>query len=589
MSLNVTVPPAGKLLGMLRKEHPRVMATAADFDRVRAAVAVEGSRAARWYGEVRAQAEAILAEPPSTYEIPDGKRLLATSRRVLDRVTTLAMVWHVSGDARFKDRAWAELAAAAAFKDWNPPHFLDTAEMTLAFGLGYDWLYHAWTDAERRTLREAIVRLGLEPGLACHTNRGKSNWWPRCSHNWNQVCNGGLVGGSLAIADEEPELAGRIIELGLASVQLPMREFAPDGAWAEGPGYWDYATSYNVYLLAALETALGTDLGLSDAEGFDETGLFPIHMTSPIGLTFAFADVHETMRFQSPQLLWLARRFRQGAYAAFQHARARPEALDLLWDAADPPPSATLPTARHFRGAEVVAMRSAWDDPQAVFVGLKGGSNAVNHSHLDLGSIVVDARGVRWLSDLGADNYNLPGYFAIRDQRWTYYRNRAESHNTLLVNPGQGPDQKTDAVAPITHFETFDGRSRATVDLSAAYADHGAWRVERTVELAGAEQVTVTDTVELAAPGEVWWLAHTAAEVTLSPDGRAATLRRDGQTLRAELASPAAARFTVGPASPLTTSPNPDGQKPNEGIQALAVHLEQVDRATLKVILRPQQ
>ena len=30
-------------------------------------------------------------------------------------------------------------------------------------------------------------------------------------------------------------------------------EFAPDGGWAEGPGYWNYATSYNVYMLAALD------------------------------------------------------------------------------------------------------------------------------------------------------------------------------------------------------------------------------------------------------------------------------------------------------------------------------------------------
>ena len=34
-----------------------------------------------------------------------------------------------------------ELRAAAAFPDWNPSHFLDTAEMTHAFAIGYDWLY----------------------------------------------------------------------------------------------------------------------------------------------------------------------------------------------------------------------------------------------------------------------------------------------------------------------------------------------------------------------------------------------------------------------------------------------------------------
>ena len=56
-------------------------------------------------------------------------------------------------------------------------------------------------------------------------------------------------------------------------------------------------------------------------------------------------------------------------------------------------------------------MRSDWLDPSAMFVGIKAGTNRVNHSHLDLGTFVLDALGQRWAVDLGGDNYNLPGYF----------------------------------------------------------------------------------------------------------------------------------------------------------------------------------
>ena len=62
------------------------------------------------------------------------------------------------------------------------------------------------------------------------------------------------------------ELAGEILHDALESIQLAMAEFAPDGAWKEGPGYWNYATSYNVVFLAGLQTALGTDFGLSQIE-----------------------------------------------------------------------------------------------------------------------------------------------------------------------------------------------------------------------------------------------------------------------------------------------------------------------------------
>jgi hypothetical protein len=133
------VPPRDKILATLRPEHPRVLATSRTLEAVRASVRGEGLPA-RIYAEVKKSADQTLAASVSKYEIPDGKRLLSVSRRVLDRVRTLALVHRVEGDVRYADRAWKELEAAAAFPDWNPSHFLDTAEMTHAFALGYDWL-----------------------------------------------------------------------------------------------------------------------------------------------------------------------------------------------------------------------------------------------------------------------------------------------------------------------------------------------------------------------------------------------------------------------------------------------------------------
>ena len=60
-----------------------------------------------------------------------------------------------------------------------------------------------------------------------------------------------------------------------------MNQYAPDGGWAEGPGYWTYATHYTVCLLAALQTALGTDHGLSQTPGFDKAGDFRFYVGRP--------------------------------------------------------------------------------------------------------------------------------------------------------------------------------------------------------------------------------------------------------------------------------------------------------------------
>lgn len=584
-ALGVAVWAPQDWVAKVRKEHPRLLATTADFERLRQLVQTD-EQAREFYQRLKSQADRICQELPSRYEIPDGLRLLATSRRVLLRVYTLALLYRLDGDRRYLERAWRELEAAANFPDWNPRHFLDTAEMAHAFAIGYDWLFSDWTDEQRRILREAMVTKGLQPALGVYREK---RWWSTARHNWNQVCNGGIGMASLALLDELPDLCGEILNHALQSLQIPMREFAPDGAWGEGPGYWNYATSYNCVFLAALETAVGTDLGLSQMDGFAETGLFPIYITGPTGRTFNFADGGDgTLR--APQMFWLARKFNRPVYAWYARSTASPHPLDLLWfdKQGNDAQAEGLPLDKYFRRVEVVTMRTAWNDRNAIFVGFKAGDNKFNHSHLDIGTFVLDAMGHRWALDLGADNYNLPGFFGA--QRWTYYRLRAEGHNTLVINPSQEPDQDPRAEAKIVRFVSQPDRAFAIADLTSAYAKHGAEKVMRGILLdRQRREVIVQDEVTLKQAGDVWWFLHTPAQVQLSEDGKTATLTQGMATLQAVLLSPKDARFAVMDAKPLPTSPNPLGQNPNNGIRKLAVHLSQTASMQLIVLLSLQR
>jgi hypothetical protein len=228
-------------------------------------------------------------------------------------------------------------------------------------------------------------------------------------------------------------------------------------------------------------------------------------------------------------------------------------------------------------------MRGAWEDKDATFVGFKAGSNHVNHSNLDLGSFVMEALGVRWAVDLGPDNYNLPGYFG--GLRWTYYRLRAEGHNTLLIAPGREPDQDPRAAAPIVRFESQPARAFAVADLTAAYKSH-AQSVTRGVALLDRKQVLVQDEIKTAKPTDVWWFLHTHAKIELA-DNSSATLTQDGVRLWAKILSPAGAEFTVTDAAPLPASPHPEKQADNKGVRKLAIHLANISDATLAVLLVP--
>lgn len=577
----VPIPPAEEILRPLKMEHPRLLASAADFTHIKQQVQSDPLMK-QWHADLQKQAAKILRDPPSKYEIPDGLRLLATSRRVLLRVQTLGLLYRLDGDKRYADRAWLELNTAAAFTNWNPRHFLDTAEMTHAFAIGYDWLYDAWTDAQRTTLRTAMVEKGIKLALVI---QARPSGWATARHNWNQVCNGGIGMGALALADVEPRLAGDCLHAALKSIQLAMAEYGPDGAWAEGPGYWSYATTYNVVFLAGLQTALGTDFGLTKIPGFSEAGSFPINASGPTGLSFSYADSHAG-RIRAPVLFWLARQFNRPEYAWYQRQMADAHPLDLVWYDARlaQKPASPPPLDKYYRNSEITVMRSAWDDPDALFVGFKSGDNKANHSNLDLGSFVLDALGTRFADDIGADDYNLPGYFG--KQRWTYYRLRAEGHNTLVINPSAEPDQDPKAGSKIIKFESKPDRAIAITDLTAAYARQ-VNKAQRGIAMLNRRQVLVQDEISAKAPSEVWWFLHTHAKVRLSADGRTATLQDGKAQLVAQLVTPAGAKFQVMKAEPLPASAHPPKQNTNSKYQKLAVALKDVQDLRLAVVLTP--
>jgi hypothetical protein len=537
-----TVDPAPlALLDTLRKTHPRLLVLDDDVDRI-AGVVQKDETAAGYFRDLRNAADAILTEPPVERKL-NGPRLLAVSRAALHRVMTLAAVYRLTGESKYAERARVEMLACAAFTDWNPSHFLDVAEMTAALAIGYDWLYGGLTDEDRGTIRHAIVEKGLEPGL--HGYRTGVSWSTR-ENNWAQVCAGGLTLGALAIADERPQLAADVIAAARDAMHKPMAMFAPDGACVEGPAYWGYATQYNVYYLAALETALGTDFNFKRYPGFAETGLFRIHTIGTAGEAFNFADAGPAVRPAS-QTFWFARAFNRPVYAA--HDRAldhQRDALHLLWfdGRGDAKTIAELPRDVLFRRVEVACFRGAWNDPQAVYLAFKGGDNRVSHAHLDLGTFVLDAAAVRWAEELGPSDYNLPGYFG--KNRWGYYRLGTAGQNTLVVN---GRNQALDGKAPIVAFESNDGRAFAVADMSDGYRNE-ATRVRRGVALLDRKHVLIQDEVTTKEPADVAWQMHTQAKARIADDGVSATLTRDGATLSAKLLSPAGATFELAPAPP---------------------------------------
>jgi hypothetical protein len=560
------IPPAEQVLATLVKSHPRLVLTPQRLAELKK-LAETDKLLAKGVADVIAEADALARRPALVHKLI-GPRLLHVSRDCVRRMYAFGLAWRWTHQRKYVDKARENLLAVCDFADWNPRHFLDTAEMSHAVAIGYDWFHDELDEPARERIRKGLIAHGMEPGLKCYGARPAG--WTRSAFNWNQVCNMGLIIGSLGIAETHPQYARQILPQALASLPRAMATYAPDGAWPEGPGYWGYATRYTVYGLAAMQTALGTDFGLSKIPGLDQAGYFPVCTTGPTGYYFNFADTGgRSRRGNLPSLFWLARRYGGVFLAAAERdmlAGRRATALDVIWYV--PPGGAAAPKpqlARLFGGkVEVAVFRSAWGDGDALFAAIKGGYNQVNHGHLDLGSFELDALGVRWARELGSDNYNLPSYWGSRNdaQRWKYYRLGSLSHSVPLLDER---NQDAYAVAKVKQFKADGRNGLVVIDLGAAYK-HAAAKAARGLRMVQGRAVLVQDELEITQPCQAAWGMTTDARIAAG--GAEATLTLDGRTLTARVLAPDGASFAVESAE----------QKPpqatNEGVRRLMVRVQ---------------
>lgn len=568
------------VLKTLDKSHPRLMLKDKDLERLKE-LYTKDKVLQKCVKDVLDEADNCAGKSMLTYR-KIGPRLLHVSRECLRRIYVLGLAYRWTGEEKYAGKAVENMLTVCAFNDWNPSHFLDTAEMSHAVGLGYDWLYSYMDAGTREKIKAGLIKNGLEPGLTAY----QKSWWAKSEHNWNQVCNGGLIVGSLAIAESDPQYAEQIVAAAVRSLPLAIKSYGPDGAWGEGTGYWSYATHYTAYGLAALQSALGTDFGLLQIEGLAQAGDFPIYTAGPTGYYFNLADVGErSSRRTLPCLFWLARAYDNPFYADDERAMLAKNSASpqhVVWYM--PEPDRKLPARdldRYFRGpVEVAVFRSSWDNPEALWVGVKAGYNQVNHGHLDLGNFELDALGVRWIRDLGSDNYNLPGYWDGKrgGRRWGYYRLNSKSHSVPLLG---GENQDPMATSKFIKFESKKSSAFALIDLTSAY-ERFAKKVTRGIAmLDGREAVLVQDEFEIEKPCELLWAMTTDAKISLEKDW-IARLTLNGQELIAQVLSPYHAQFTVESAE------NKSPEKINKGVRRLMVRLPNAkDNIRVAVLLSP--
>lgn len=532
-----------------------------------------------------------------------GRRILEQSRHTLERIFFCAYAWRMTGKDKYLAQVKEDILTVCAFPDWNTNHFLDTAEMAFAVAIGFDWCYGALPADVRDEAAATLERLAL--------SQFRGQWFATQKTNWNQVCYCGLAAAAIAVYERYPGLCGELLSAAVVDNRKAMEMYGPDGAYPEGYVYWSYGTGFETILLEMLTETFGTDAGLSDSPGFMHTGDFMKYMAGTSGKTFNYYDSDEepcplyamwwfAAKLSRPDLL-------PGEIALIREGKYLPEgdgrrfavfAACMASKFALPRKIIPATGAALWSGDglnPVVLIRTGWDgSPDGRYLAFKGGKARNNHGHMDSGSFVFDAFGLRWACDLGTQEY-APMENSITARggnlwnmsqgslRWDVFRFSNFAHNTLTVN-----SQKhfTKGDARIVDVMDTDATRGGTIDMTPVFAGQLS-SARRTLLLLDGDSLRVSDSVAALddKPADIEWRMVTDASPAITDSG--IILEQGGYRM---LLSAASDDPSIRPAYRIWPAAGPgewDDPNPGKSIVGYSASLPEGGACTIRVTLKP--
>lgn len=629
--------PAGNaILGVIKKGHPHFIYNAEGFAALKGRCTSD-PLSQKLLASMKATGEKLL-ELPELVQVRGENASAASdpSAKMLFHMPLLAVLNYCEGDPRWKDYAAREMISIASFTNWHPEEPEMCAQFVWAMSLGFDWFHDAFNADQKKKVMTAIKELGVdalsahlkgepmpattkrpEPGVAATKAAAPPKKAPRKEEDNGPVSTeemlmaAALLHAAIALNEDEPNVAGPAATLGAKFFGKGITGFAPDGIWHEGLFAGDKVLDMAASLIMTLRGA-GNDFGFSTVEGLPHAGLARLHLTGPNRRDiFNYGDSERGDLNRTWLTSFLAALYgNPGVPALVAPGAANPDSTFfgiaglLLYHS---PAMGGYGTAdafdAAFAGAQVTALRSAWNDPKAYYFAMKGGDNSGDKAQLDLGTFVLEAGGVRWGIDLGTEgDRNKDAHAAPSKKKFELYRVNTFGQNTWrFAGPGEddekdkkkGPapkgknapievppgNQPQDATANIITFASTPERGVAIVDLTKAYSKHSKPLLRGAMVVRGPQPyVLLQDELKIKGSSAPEWIMHTKAEVVA--DGSKATLKAGGQTLTMAILSPKGATFATD------TIPEPDANAQIgsfKGITVLKVPVKEKGEQTVAI------
>lgn len=584
-------PAANDYLGGIAKVRPRLLQNAAGWAALKGQLAADPVLA-KLMTNLKASGEDLLKDPELNRINGEILGTVNEGSRAIYRMGLLGALHYGDGDLKWKERAVREavlLCDKTNFRDWHPDQSLAVSDMVIAVCLAYDWFRDGFNTQQAMEIRTFLDQKGVDaliahlkdepvPETAKGVSGGQTSTPSKAPAKKSKgpdskaedvpvsgekmAAASALLLTAICFADEDIALAKKAASAAAKTFGEGICRFAPAGVWPEGPVSGDAVMDYVSMVIQSLRTATGKDLGLSMLEGIPQFAVARMHLYGPTGLPFNFGDSASNASRRPWVVTWLSGLHGNPGIPAVTGGSKMPVSSAFLSIAGDyiyynpHAAGAGTPDSLEYAmpGGLVATARSGWDK-DALFIAVKGGDNSDYKAQLDIGSFVLDAGGLRWGLELGAEADRVTGYEvkpgADRTRRFANFLAGTAGQSTLMFDGNQSEDAR----ASVLINSSTPDRGAGVIDMTKAYSKDAKDVHRGVMVVRGATPyVVIQDELQVKNTKTMTWSMQTDAEV--AADGKSARLTKGGKTLLATIVSPAGAVFT-GDKPPVPENPNP--------------------------------
>lgn len=487
----------------------------------------------------------------------------------------LAFTWQITGEQKYADAFYLFALEMDKWEHWGEGHFLNVADGSYSYAIGFDWIYHAFDDEpeKRDQMAEILYRKGMMKGYYSikydttnHTyiswnskndniddvcdfsvsRAGKHAWRTiNRTNNWQTVCGGGMIVSALALAEytEYQDECAYVIENYIKSFEKCLAQFAPDGSYPESPTYWEYCVDTLMNTLIAFEESCGRSYGYKDVVGLYESYYYAMGITDSDYNIWSYHDTSPTILGAS--YFYLATQiYGDTNFAAYRNemlsrGAASMSLMDILfYNAENDDAEFTAPLDYNFEGIYTATFRSSFDK-DATYAGLHAGPTVHDHSDFDCGNFILSMGGIQWCGDPGSEDYNVDGFWDTSNggKRFKLYRKSLEGHSTVLIRSselvhGQKWVQLSGTFPTINTFYSDEEGGYAVTNMKTQYGSTCTSAYRGVLMTNSRRSVVLQDEITFSTPTSLTWILNLKGYVEISADGKSLTSVYNGQKIR---------------------------------------------------------